>query len=160
MIAQEKPIGPTREQIAKGGYEKPEGRGSTAIFTNLNATYLDRLLNARAITRRQHAAGNAFMRTYLIAWGNMSTSADSTVLRIGGVSYETEGEALRWAHARARLHTVLNRVGPAVYDLLREVCVRETPLGRDRGRASHRYEMLRLGCNQCAIVYGIDKEAA
>ena len=153
-------IGPTPEQMAKGGYTKPEGRGTRSVYTNINATYLDRLRNSGSITKRQHAGGEAFERTYVLVWGSMSSSADSTVHRIGGVSYETEGQAARMAQAKARLHTILNRVGPRIYDLLRETCVRGTPLGKDRGKAARRYEELRHGCNVCAIVYGLQEDAA
>lgn len=156
----EKPLGPTEEAKRHGDYI--QGRaGRWAVFTNTQINILAKLAAHKCINGRQYAAGLAFERTYVVVWGNASPSRDSTIPPIGGIIHETEQQAERMAKHRARLHTILNRVGPMRYSLLVSVCVYGYRIGRDRGRAAKTFEGLREGLNECAIAYGIqDEEAA
>jgi hypothetical protein len=161
MIAQEKPIGPTRETMRHGDYVRPEGKGALAVYTNKGNTLLMRLRAYDTISARQFQAGLAFEATHYVVWGSPTPSRDSTIPPIGGKSHETETQAERWSNARARLHTILNRdaVGPAVYAVLRQVCIwGEGFGGRDRGALRKRYDALRKGLDECAAVYGISHD--
>jgi hypothetical protein len=161
MIAQEKPIGPTRETMRHGDYVRPEARGALAVYTNHHPNLLGKLRGHGTITPRQWAAGVAFEATYSRVWGSLSPSRDSTIPPVGGVVHETDAQAEKWAHANARTRTILNRIGPSRYSLLiAVVCFGEGLGARDRGKAARVYTALREALDQCAIVYGIDKEAA
>lgn len=159
MTAADKPIAPTPEQIAKGGYERPTERGSLAVYTNRHNTLLMRLRAYRTISGRQYQAGLAFEETHHAAWGSLCVMRDSTVQAMGGVGHETETQAERISHAKARLNTILNRIGPRAYSVLRSVVVHGEGLGgRDRGRLRKTYDDLRNGLDECAVVYGISDE--
>lgn len=161
---QEKAIGPTPEQLAKGGYDRPTERGSLAVYTNRHINVLAKLHAHGSITKRMKDAGDAFEATYAYVWGTASPSRDSTILPIGGKSHETEAQAERMAKARARLNTILGRVGPAGYALLVAVtCFGERiPANKGAGKAKALVlrKMLCEALGQCAIVYGIEEEAA
>ena len=150
---------PTPEQIAKGGYERPTGRGTVAVYTNRHNTLLMRLRAYKTISGRQYQAGLAFEASYEIAWGSLTPCRDRTRPPVGGISHETETQAERIGRARARLNTILNRVEHRVYSLLRAVIIHGEGFGgRDRGRLRARYDDLRRGLNECAEVYGISDD--
>jgi hypothetical protein len=164
MIAQEKPIGPTPETKRHGDYVRPEGKGTLAVYTNRHPNLLGKLKGHGAITPRQWAAGVAFEGTWCHVNGSASPSRDSTIPPLGGVVHETEAQAERFAKSRARLHTILNRIGPGRYSILVSVVCFGEGIGQNRGAGKGKALILRgLLCeslDQCAIVYGIDKEAA
>lgn len=153
------PLGPTPEAKRHGDYVLPESRGALAVYTNRRQNPLGQLLGFGTINRRQAAGGLCFIETYGEVWGTGGTS-DSTVLRVGGYSHETERQAERMAKLRARLHTILNRIGPKAYSLMVSVCVFGESIGRDRGKNCVLYDDLRFGLDQCAIAYGISEDAA
>jgi hypothetical protein len=153
-----KPIGPTPEQLAKGGYEKPEGKGSLAVYTNTHPDILAKLRAHATLTERLYKAGRAFEGTWCIVRGNGSPSRDSTILPIGGVGHETEGQAERWARANGRLKLILLKVGPARYNLLISVCCFGEGLGpanRMAGRTTRKAFLEAL--EVCAHIYGIER---
>jgi hypothetical protein len=152
-----KTIGPTPEAMRHGEYVR--GDGARAVYTNNHANVLAKLRGHRTITQRQHAAGLCFERTWVAVWGSASPSRDSTIPPIGGTVHETDDRAERMARYRARLNTILNRVGPARYSLLVSVAVFGEGLGRERGNELA-YEALRACLDQCAIAYGLPEEAA
>jgi hypothetical protein len=152
---------PTKEARRHGHYVVPESRGAVAVYTNLHPNLLGKLRGHGTITPRQWAAGVAFEETYARVWGSASPSRDSTIPAVGGTSHETEAQAERWARAKARTTTILNRIGPARYSLLVSVvCFGMGLGGRDRGRNALAYEALREALDQCAVVYGISDAAA
>lgn len=152
-----KAIGPTVEAMRHGDYTR--GDGSRAVYTNNHVNVLAKLKGYRTISPRQHAAGLAFERTWIAVWGSASPSRDSTIPPIGGTVHETEDRAERVARYRARLNTILNRVGPSAYSMLVSVAVFGESLGRERGN-ERAYELLRFCLEECAIAYGLPEDAA
>ena len=163
-MTEPKPLGPTPETMRHGDYNRPEGRGALAVYTNRHPNRLGRLLGYGVISQRQWAAGVAFEDTWGRVWGSASPGRDSTIPSVGGTSHETDTQAERMAKARARLNTILNRIGPGRYSLLVSVACYGAGIGSARGKGKGRTLTLRkLLCealDQCAIVYGIGKEAA
>jgi hypothetical protein len=155
---------PTPEQIAKGGYERPTERGSLAVYTNKHNSLLAKLRGHGAINGKQQQAGCAFEATWVVVNGSPSPSRDSTIPAVGGTIHESEPQAERWAKAKARTMTILNRIGPQRYSLLVSVCCFGEGIGSNRGAGKGKVLILRkLLCeslDQCAIVYGINEEAA
>jgi hypothetical protein len=150
-------IGPTPETMQHGDYVR--GGGARAIYTNTHASVLAKLRGYSTITARQHAAGLAFERTWVAVWGTPSPGRDSTIPPVGGQVHETEGRAERHAKHRARLNTIVNRVGPHAYSILVSVAVFGESLGRERGNEGA-YHVLRRCLDACAIAYGITDEVA
>lgn len=147
-------VGPTEEARRHAAYERREvHKGERRPYVRINATLLDVLERTRILTLQHVEAGKRFAQDYARVWG--SGTRDSCVLRIGGEVHETAGQAEGWAKARARMDSVLNRAGPMAYSLLRQICVEELPLGRNRGRNVHRYAALVSGLDACAVVYGV-----
>lgn len=159
----EKSLGPTLEAMRHGDYVVPDARGSVRVYTNMGGTMLGVLCRNKAITTTQCAAGLCFQETYTAVWGSPSRR-DSTQPVVGGIAHETEAQAERMALRRARLHTILNRVGPKVYTLLMNVAVFDMSIGRLRperpnSKPMQRLSMLRGSLDECAIVYGVDDAA-
>lgn len=155
---------PTKEARQHGHYVAPESRGAVAVYTNLHSNVLGKLKGHGTITPRQHAAGLCFEETYTRVWGSASPSRDSTIASVGGEAHETQSQGERVAKARARLHTVLNRVGPQRYSLLVSVCVFGEGIGSNRGAGKGKALILRgllqEALDVCADVYGLQHEAA
>lgn len=137
-----------------GHYTRPTERGSLAVYTNQHANTLGRLKGYKRISPRQWAAGLAFEATWVYVCGSASPGRDSTIPPIGGTSHETDEQADRMAKRRARLHTILNRIGPKAYNLLVSVCVFGESLG-PVAKNEPLYDALRAALTECAEVYGI-----
>jgi hypothetical protein len=153
----QKAIGPTLETMQHGDYVR--GGGARAIYTNTHANILSKLRGYRTITPRQYAGGLAFERTWVAVWGTTSPGRDSTIPPVGGQVHETEGQAERMAKHRARLNTILNRVGPPAYSILVSVAVFGVSLGRERGNEGA-FLVLRRCLDECAIAYGLQDDVA
>lgn len=159
--AVEKPIGPTPEQLAKGGYERPTERGALAVYTNTHPDLLAKLYAHGTLSERQFKAGRAFEANWVSAIGGQSPSRDSTIPPLGGVAHESEGQAKRWARLNGRLKLILQKVGPGRYSLLVSVCCWGEGLGpanRVAGRVQRK--LFRETLDVCADIYGIDRSWA
>jgi hypothetical protein len=154
-------IGPTPEQLAKGGYAKPEGeaaRGGLAVYTNTHPDILAKLRAHQTLTARQFKAGRAFEAPWCRVKGHSSPSRDSTIPPLGGMSHESESQAERWANANGRLKVILQKVHPMRYNLLISVCCYGESLGDSRLAAVRLTRKLLLeALDVCAEVYGIEK---
>jgi hypothetical protein len=94
----------------------------------------------------------------MAVWGSPSRR-DSTRPVIHGYAHETAEQADRIARKRARLNTILNRVGPKAYSLLVSVAVYGEVLGKDRDAIIKRalYDCLRSALDQCKTAYGVNE---
>jgi hypothetical protein len=155
-LPRETTLGPTPETMRHGDYVRPEGRGALEVYTNRRANYLGRLLGNGSVTPKQASAGYSFIETYHQVWGTPSRR-DSTQPHISGQTHETAEVADRMARRRARLNTILNRIGPGRYSLLVSVCIFDEPIGPDRGKGKVLHALLGESLDQCAIVYGVEE---
>jgi hypothetical protein len=144
-----------------GDYVRPEGKGTLAVYTNRHPDILAKLCAHGTLTDKQLKAGRAFEATWVAQVGYASPSRDSTIPPIGGVIHESEGQAERWARLNGRLKLILQKVGPARYNLLISVCCFGEGLGPANRAAGKTLRVLFLeALNVCASVYGINEEAA
>jgi hypothetical protein len=156
----EPPQKPTPEALVHGDYTQGDG-GARAVWTNAAQNMLGRLYAAKSITKREFAGGWAFTETYTVVWGSGSNRDPLDMGPRGGTVHETEGVAERMARCRARLHTVLNRVGPKAYSMLVSVCVFNESIGHANNQAGKdRRVTFKAALRECATAYGLTEEAA
>ena len=144
---------PTPEQIAKGGYERPTGRGTVAVYTNRYQNVIGRMLQRGLLTKPQAAAGYAFERTWGIVNGGVSPSRDSTVPGVGGTIHESDDRIAYIAKADGRLKVILQKLGPKWYSIMVSACCFGEVNITDEVCAG-----LRDALELCAKVYGIGRE--
>jgi hypothetical protein len=152
-------IGPTPEAMRHGDYVQGNS-GNRAVITNRRSNRLGELHGYGIISAREMAAGLRFEETYTIVWGSASNRDPLDMGPRGGQVHETEGAAIRWAHANARTNTILNRVGPQAYSMLVSVCVFGEALGEGKTKAgAERRDVFKAALRECATAYGIEDDA-
>ena len=145
-------IGPTPEQMAHRPYERVRRVMSgieVKTYVCTEPTRAASMLRSGALTERQHDAGEAWAQDNRTAFPPPS-GKDSCVLRVGGISHETEAQAAKIVAARQRMNRLLGRVGANAYAVLRSVFGHDEWHGDDRRLAA-----LRHALDAAAEVYGV-----
>jgi hypothetical protein len=150
--------GPTPEAQRHGEYIQGDS-GKLAVWTNARENMLDRLFAAKSIGKVERAAGVCFIETYHAVWGSPSHRDPLDMGPRGGKVHETESAAERFTRNKARLHTILNRVGPRTYSMLVSVCVFNEPLGNGNTTpAITRRMVFKAALRECIVAYGMQDE--
>lgn len=151
---------PTREAMTHAEYDlAPEVRDGPIAIRKIKCR-LDKLKGRKLITRQQHEAGMRFEADHIVAWGSAG-SRDSCVPSVGGMDHETPERADKIVRAKSRMNRILNMVGPACYNLLRNVAIYDMTLGKQNTlEGVRRYKALNAALDAAAKVYGVcDYEA-